>query len=434
MLTQKLNSPALVPQHALAVYQRLRHAGHTCLLAGGWVRDLCMGHPSDDVDLATSATPEEMLALFDRALPLGQRFGSVVVIIHESGITHTVEVTTFRKDGEYFDGRRPSMIHHTDPEEDAQRRDFTINGLFFDPQTQEIIDWVGGLEDIKCGVIRAIGHAMQRFQEDRLRLLRAVRFASRFNFSIDSTTQEAIKNQAPFLMECVSVERILQELTKMHQGGHLEKSLRLLLDLGLLEQVFGLQISSVELQNRLRFLSEFKAEMAFWLAALWPISMKEGGLDSACFKNLEKLKISRHIKNLLTHLDEGLKLQSIDPQLYERLTWVRWISQTENMAQDAILWIASRRNNPLWKKSIEQLATSDFAKAWSASKAVIKMQDLQDFGLQRGPALGVLLNWLHEEAARMDVIDVATLIRHLLTSSKGLQLLQHAQTNIHGLK
>lgn len=195
---------------ALELARRLNAAGHEALFAGGCVRDRLLGLVPKDYDIATSARPEQVLALFPGANEVGAHFG--VVIAKCRG--HHVEIATFRTDGIYKDGRRPETVTFSTPEEDAQRRDFTINGLFERPETGEVIDYVGGLADLKAKLLRAIGEPHHRFTEDGLRLLRAVRFSTTLNFDIEANTLAAICECAP-LLERISPERIRDEFSKI---------------------------------------------------------------------------------------------------------------------------------------------------------------------------------------------------------------------------
>lgn len=195
---------------AEAVALRLRQAGYQALFAGGCVRDELLGLTPKDYDVATNATPPEIQRLFPRAHGVGAAFG--VVLVRIGG--QSVEVTTFRADGAYSDSRRPDQVSYADAPQDARRRDFTINGLYEDPETGEIIDYVEGLADLEAGVIRAIGDPAARLREDHLRALRAVRFAARFRFRLDPRTAEAIRRAASDLRG-VSRERIGQEVTWM---------------------------------------------------------------------------------------------------------------------------------------------------------------------------------------------------------------------------
>ncbi len=207
----------------------LREAGHTAYFAGGCVRDKLLGHEPKDYDIATSATPAEVLKLFPGANEVGAHFG--VVIAKHGG--HHIEIATFRTDGSYKDGRRPDSVTFSTPEEDAQRRDFTINGLFENPETNEVIDHVGGLADLKAGVLRAIGNPADRFREDSLRLLRAIRFSTTLGFPIESETLAAIKENA-HLLDKLPPERIRDEFSKTIIHPNRRKGLELLVDTGLI--------------------------------------------------------------------------------------------------------------------------------------------------------------------------------------------------------
>lgn len=194
---------------ALAVIRELHAAGHQALLAGGCVRDLLLGRTPHDFDVATSARPQTVQALFPRTVAVGAQFG--VILVLEKG--QEIQVATFREDGAYRDGRRPESVTFTDAAGDASRRDFTINGLFFDPVAGAVLDFVGGQKDLQQGLLRAIGEPEERFREDRLRLLRAVRFAATLNFSIDPMTWQGMLELATELPG-VSAERIREELNK----------------------------------------------------------------------------------------------------------------------------------------------------------------------------------------------------------------------------
>jgi poly(A) polymerase len=213
------------------VIRQLRGAGFEALLAGGCVRDRVLGRAPKDFDVATSARPAEVLALFPRALQVGAAFGVVIVC---DGPTQ-VEVATFRAEGEYTDGRRPDAVTFTDARHDAQRRDFTINGMFLDPVGDTVVDYVGGRADLEARLIRAIGDPRRRFAEDHLRMLRAVRFAAELEFDIDPATADAIREMAP-LVARVSGERVAAELARLLVAAPAgrRKALHLADELGLL--------------------------------------------------------------------------------------------------------------------------------------------------------------------------------------------------------
>jgi poly(A) polymerase len=216
-------------QAALRVIRVLRAGGYEALFAGGCVRDMLRRARPKDYDVATSARPEEVERLFRRTILVGKAFG--VVRARVNG--REIEVATFRAEGRYLDGRHPSSVRFVDAEEDALRRDFTVNGLFYDPVARKVIDFVEGRADLRKRRIRAIGNPRQRFQEDRLRLLRGVRFAAQLGFAIEPSTWKALVAMAPRIRS-VSAERIRDELTKLLTAPHAVKGLRLLYRSGLL--------------------------------------------------------------------------------------------------------------------------------------------------------------------------------------------------------
>lgn len=214
---------------ARRVLQRLRAGGFEALFAGGCVRDRLLGKQANDYDVATSARPAEVRRLFRRTVAVGEQFG--VVIVAEFG--PPVEVATFRRDKGYRDGRHPEGVEFADVREDARRRDFTVNGLFLDPETGRVLDFVGGEADLAARVVRAIGDPSARFEEDRLRMIRAARFAAALGFSLDPATAEAARRLAAKVAS-VSWERIRDEVKKMLTGPAPKRSIELLDALGLL--------------------------------------------------------------------------------------------------------------------------------------------------------------------------------------------------------
>jgi tRNA nucleotidyltransferase/poly(A) polymerase len=221
-------------EFAIDVVRRLRAAGFEALLAGGCVRDQLLGIEPKDYDVATSAEPEAIRQVFGprRTLAIGASFG-VITVIGPKGAGQ-IDVATFRRDATYSDGRHPDSVSFTTAEQDALRRDFTINGLFFDPVQNQVIDYVGGQDDLRLGVIRAIGDSRQRIAEDKLRMLRAVRFAARFDFALDPPTLSAIQQQAHELV-IVSAERIAAEMRHILTHDSRTRGVQLLHTAGLLE-------------------------------------------------------------------------------------------------------------------------------------------------------------------------------------------------------
>jgi putative nucleotidyltransferase with HDIG domain len=217
---------------AKKIVQTLVDNGHVALFAGGCVRDMILGLDPKDIDIATSATPDEVELLFKRTIPVGKSFGVIVVLLDGEEF----EVASFRSDGNYSDGRRPDSIVFSTPEEDAKRRDLTINGMFFNPLTSEIIDFVGGRKDLEDGIIRFIGNPQERIDEDRLRILRAIRFAAKFNFIFDRESVYTIQKNARRIND-VSVERIKDELDKMLMLKDPSLAIKLLLAYGVLDYI-----------------------------------------------------------------------------------------------------------------------------------------------------------------------------------------------------
>jgi poly(A) polymerase len=232
-------------QHAAEIVHVLRERGHQAYFAGGCVRDLLLGREPADYDVATDATPQQVMQIFPQTYAVGEQFGVVLVPqtaaagapSGEGERRGAVEVATFRSDVGYSDGRHPDEVRFTrDPQEDVNRRDFTINGMMLDPATSEVLDFVGGRADLMAGIVRAIGDPERRFAEDKLRMLRAVRFAARFEYQVDPATLDAMQKLAPQIHQ-VSCERVRDELTKMLTEGRARRAFQLLDKTGLLREV-----------------------------------------------------------------------------------------------------------------------------------------------------------------------------------------------------
>lgn len=270
-------------QEATRIVRELRQAGYSAYLAGGCVRDLLLGREPSDYDVATSATPQDVMRLFPQTYAVGAQFGVVLVPVlrDDSAGNHSnyaVEVATFRSDGCYTDGRHPDQVQFSrDAQTDVQRRDFTINGLLLDPASQEVLDYVGGREDLKLKIIRAIGDPEQRFSEDKLRMLRAVRFSARFGYAIESRTFQAIRGLASKIHE-VSRERIRDEVLKMLTEGQPRRAFELLDQTGLLEQV----LPEIKRMQGVQQPPQFHPEGDVWVHTLLLLE----GLPPNCTKTL----------------------------------------------------------------------------------------------------------------------------------------------------
>jgi len=333
-------------KQAMQIIKRLRRQGHQALLAGGCVRDKLLGRPASDYDVATSAVPDEVVALFRRTLKIGARFGVVMVMMDGK----QVEVATFRTEGGYQDGRRPDHIAFASAREDARRRDFTVNGMFYDPIDKKLYDFVGGQADLQAGMLRTIGHSDQRFSEDYLRMLRAIRFAVKLNFTIEPKTWRSMRAHADKIAR-ISAERIAVELEDILTHPNRHRGVELLIDSGLAQAIFP----------------EFKKEAA--LAAIKTIDELPDAVDfglamATCCAGLpaetamamcKRLKLStarlKHIRFLLTHrgaLCEAhmplsrLKLLMHEPYFNDLMTFQKAILKAEGKSPHPLAAVKKR--------------------------------------------------------------------------------------------
>ncbi len=315
-------------QLATAIVQQLTQAGFIAYWAGGCVRDLLRGVVANDYDVATNATPEQVRQVFGRhrTLAVGESFG-VIIVLGKKGSDDKVEVATFREESDYTDGRHPGRVSFCTPEEDAKRRDFTINGMFYDPLTSTVHDFVRGQVDLEKGIVRAIGNPQHRMNEDKLRMLRAVRFASTLNFDLDSRTADAIQGMASEVT-VVSAERIAQELRKMLADANRARALQMCVDLRLMTHILpemgaftARQKQILQLLTTDRFETVLAALMRFT-----PVSpparnngVEPGSVNGAC----ARLKLSNaeteHVLWLRTHIGRLEQLQDEPLSEFKRL-------------------------------------------------------------------------------------------------------------------
>lgn len=385
---------------ATTIVQRLQQAGHIAYFAGGWVRDYLMQRPSDDIDIATSATVEEVQKLFPKTVPVGIAFGIVIVV--EQG--HQFEVATFRKDVGYADGRRPTGVEKASPEEDALRRDFTINGMFYDPIKKELHDFVDGQKDLKKGVIRAIGDPHARFLEDRLRMMRAVRYSTRFNFPIESETLQAILAHASSLLPAVAMERVWQEFKKMSQFDHFDTGLVTLHKLGILPTIFpSLQgVSLDEIQRRLASIEHYPkgAPPIAELLELFPNDSLEMLLQLC-----EYLKLSKAEREFVRFLHHGKTLLNMPEDVLKRIELIEWAQFFASAHSGIVLNIAAA-HFPLDKREafldkhfkLRQRLEQPILRIQSQSP-IVRAEDLKKEGILPGVKMGKLL----KEAERISV-------------------------------
>ena len=369
-------------QAAINVIKRLQRSGFEALLAGGCVRDMLLRRRAKDHDVATNAQPMDVIRLFKRTLKVGAKFGVVIVLIEKQ----QVEVATFRTESGYADGRHPGSVRFSGAAEDAGRRDFTINGMFYDPLGKRVIDYVNGQADLKNRVIRTIGAPTERFGEDYLRMLRAVRFSAQLGFAIDPATWSAIRDNAKKIAK-ISGERIAIELEGILACPNRAEGSSMLFESGLVDAIFpGLTAehakSAVEVLRQLRK----KVDFALALACLFAGCRTEFALQSC-----EALKLSRnqtkHIRFLLDNggklLDEqmslaGLKKILAEPYFGDLYEFQRAIQKAKRDRKGLATLIALR-------KRIKALGDVELK-----PKPLLDGHDLMRLGAVPGPTVGQL--------------------------------------------
>ena len=373
------------------VINKLQAEGHQSLLAGGCVRDSLLKVEPKDFDVATSATPDEVQDLFGRkkTISIGKSFGVITVIGPKSA--GNIEVATFRRDGGYSDGRRPDSVEFTDAREDALRRDFTINGMFYDPLADEVIDYVGGQSDIKSRVIRAIGDPDKRIEEDRLRMLRAVRFAARYYFEIESSTMAAIEQRASDITD-VSPERIGMELRKMFSHENKAIAWELLRESGLWQQVLPSEFAEENWEGRTSILKVLDADFPTTLVAI----LQSSGLSPARLQDCWKLTneevtraewIAKNASQLATA--KTLRWSVLQPLLISPHA-ARAVALNQSILDSGSL---SEIDSVRWRKSIslcrEKLALS---RELLDPQPLVKGEDLKELRIAPGPRYKQILS------------------------------------------
>lgn len=395
------------------IVDTLANAGFIAYYAGGWVRDLLLNHPSDDIDIATNAPPETIQTLFPHTVPVGIAFGIVIVIVDG----HQYEVATFRQDLDYKDGRRPTRIEFATAPEDAKRRDFTINGMFYDPRTDEIFDYVHGRKDLEAKIIRAIGNPHERIKEDRLRMIRAIRLACRFGFQIEKETEKAIRHHAAELFPAVAIERVWQEFTKGHDFGKLRPMLIGLHEFGLLPVIFPTlqKIDLEEVEQRLAPIKDYPRDAPV-IASLLPLFP-----DSSLSEQMElckKLKLANIDQQFVQFLYHARELV----QLKRPVEWIEWAYFYANTFAPVSLQIISAHLEPrnraaflkeheeqmqLLEKSIERIHKHD---------PIVKSDDLMQAGIKPGVNMGLLLKEADRIAINEQIHESAPIIERLKAS------------------
>ena len=379
-------------KQAIKICLLLREEGYVAYFAGGWVRDWLLGHPSSDIDIATDAPLPVLLDLFPRTVLVGMAFG--VVIVQMEG--HAFEVAIFRKDISYSDGRKPDRIEPSSPEEDAKRRDFTINGLFYDPLEDKLWDYVGGQEDLQRGVIRAIGDPWERFSEDRLRMIRAIRFSARFGFHIDPETEEAIKENAPTLFPAVAAERVYQEFSKMEASPHFGQAIIDLFRLGLLGEIFP--------SLKSRHLKDVKATLTHMQSDIpMIVKLRELVKDP---QELSLLKISAKERELIEFLDKTEK-DFLEGRYKTSADWARFYAHP--LSPIALKLYGKGEEHT---RRQEQLASH--IRRLQEKKPLVQASHLKARGIPAGKEMGQLLKRAEEIAINQNLEDPERVLKELI--------------------
>jgi poly(A) polymerase len=368
---------------AIKIIRRLRHNGFEALLAGGCVRDMLLGRAAKDFDVATDARPPQVLKLFRRTLKVGAKFGVVIVLMQDK----QVEVATFRTESGYGDGRHPATVGYASAEEDARRRDFTINGMFYDPVKKHVVDYVGGQADLKSRVIRTIGVPAERFGEDFLRMLRAVRFSTQLGFAIEPKTMAAICRGAKNITK-ISGERTAMELEGILTDPNRAVGAELLLDTGLAEAIFrGFGGNDAQFGvGVLRHLGR-KIHFAQGLAGLFAGCATEFALEKCGVLKLSRAR-TKHVRFLLSRrgelLDDQMRVSRLRLLLAEPYFWDLYelekaIQKASGEGRQAIAPLVRLR------RRIKALGDVELK-----PKPLLNGHDLIRLGAAPGPGLGQL--------------------------------------------
>ena len=402
----------LIQKLATEIVQRLQLEGYIAYFAGGWVRDYVMDHPSSDIDIATNAPTQVILDLFPHTILVGLNFGVIIVVLEG----HQFEVSTFRRDIDYEGGRRPTRVELATPEEDASRRDFTINGMFYDPITHQIYDYVHGMEDIHKKIIRTIGNPLDRFFEDRLRMIRAVRFAARFNFHLDLETQEAIAAYSDQLFPAVAMERIWQEFEKMSAYRNFDWALTEMHRLNLLQVIF-LSLKGVHLQE---IKEAVKAFPYFPKNAPTILYLRELFRNATLKEWVEIVQYLKASHRNIDYLEQAERVRSLIEKGGTSQQWAYFLAHPQAMlvSQAVFAHCLLEKQTQILEK-IQKLAQDlkDHIQRLIKKEPLVRSQDLKDLGILPGKKMGVLLRQAEEIAINFDLHHKEEVLEKLKYSS-----------------
>jgi poly(A) polymerase len=398
---------------ALAIVKTLNQKGFTAYYAGGWVRDFLLNHPSDDIDIATDAPPHIIQEIFPHTIPIGLAFG-IILVIQEG---HQYEVATFRQDFDYKDGRRPSKIQFCSAEEDAKRRDFTINGMFYDPLKEKLIDYVGGQKDLKNKIIRAIGDPHERIKEDRLRMIRAIRLKCRFHFTIEPATEKAIKAHAKELFPSVAIERITQELAKGLKTKSLFCMLTQLHAFHLLGTIFPPleKLKSSEIEKRLQPTQKYPSDapLIIHLLSLFPELSLIDQLELC--KKLKTSRSDEQFVSFLFSMKEQIQNEPKDLFFWAKL-YAHPLAQTSLEILSAHLDPSHltpfqnehKLRREKLKKSIERIQNRN---------PVVQSTHLLAAGIKPSKAMGLLLEAAEKISINEQIEEVLPILKNCLINA-----------------
>jgi tRNA nucleotidyltransferase/poly(A) polymerase len=399
-------------QAAIQIISRLHKAGFEALLAGGCVRDMLLGKKPKDHDVVTSATPPQICKIFKRTIKVGAKFGVIVVLVD----TQQVEVATFRAEVGYTDGRRPDKVSFTSAKEDALRRDFTINGMFYDPLRKEVIDYVGGREDLKRKTIRTIGIPAERFSEDYLRMLRAVRFSAQLDFKVEKNTLNAVEKYSANIVK-ISGERIAMELESLFAAQKRARGVKLLLATGLMGRIFPIfkNVKAAEFAIRIVGILPKKITFELALASLFADCDTDRAMES-----LDVLKLSRnqlkHIKFLLVKRDfllgelslAQLKIIVAEPYFEDLYLLQKAILKADGKSLSALLAV---------RKRAKALAGKELR-----PKPLLNGYEIIHLGAKPGPQVGLVSKELYIEQLSERIIakqEAVNWVKDWLKKHKG---------------
>lgn len=389
---------------AKKVVQKLVDHGYIAYLAGGFVRDLLMKVPSDDIDIVTNAPVAVTQSLFPKTIPVGINFGILIVVEDD----FQYELATFRKESEHLDGRRPEKVENASPEEDAKRRDFTINGMFYDPLKEVLYDFVEGQKDLQNRLIRAIGNPHDRFLEDRLRMVRAVRYAARFQFDIEHETMKAILFHAKELFPAVAIERVWQELKKMDQFDHFEEALYMLHKYTLLGVIFPplKDLSLEELKPRLKTIASISptAPLIAKIFELFPDSRFSDRL-SLC----EYLKLSNKEKEFTQELELWRSTETFD--LYD---WAKLYAKPNSLICEQITSLHQKDPSFIKTHTKRREELQGAIERIHNKTTLVSSKHLIQRGIQPGPQMGELLEKGERIAINEGLTSPEAVLKHLL--------------------